>query len=176
MLPSAGSIPDSYDIYRYLNLVRYSIFDTRYFRRKCNFVYIFRGYLKRLRHKKVHTKNTIFQQKIMRHCGENEIPNFFLENATFFEDPIFFSKILFFLSKIRILSRKSDFFSRKSEFFENIRNSGGVVLCYILLFENIRNPVFGHFPSFPASSFMPRVLPSISDTMWCKAVFILRTP
>ena len=47
---SAGSIPDSYDIYRYLNLVRYSIFDTRYFRRKCNFVYIFRGYLKRLRH------------------------------------------------------------------------------------------------------------------------------
>ena len=48
----AGSIPDSYDIYRYLNLVRYSIFDTRYFRRKCNFVYIFRGYLKRLRHKK----------------------------------------------------------------------------------------------------------------------------
>ena len=30
----AGSIPDSYDIYRYLNLVRYSIFDTRYFRRK----------------------------------------------------------------------------------------------------------------------------------------------
>ena len=25
---SAGSIPDSYDIYRYLNLVRYSIFDT----------------------------------------------------------------------------------------------------------------------------------------------------
>ena len=30
----AGSIPESYDIYRYLNLVRYSIFDTRYFRRK----------------------------------------------------------------------------------------------------------------------------------------------
>ena len=25
---SAGSIPDSYDIYRYLNLFRYSIFDT----------------------------------------------------------------------------------------------------------------------------------------------------
>ena len=25
---SAGSIPDSYDIYRYLNLVRYSIHDT----------------------------------------------------------------------------------------------------------------------------------------------------
>ena len=25
---SAGSIPDSYDIYRYLNLVRYSILDT----------------------------------------------------------------------------------------------------------------------------------------------------
>ena len=31
---SAGSIPDSYDIYRHLNLVRYSVFDTRYFRRK----------------------------------------------------------------------------------------------------------------------------------------------
>ena len=25
---SAGSIPDSYDIYRYLNLVRYSTLDT----------------------------------------------------------------------------------------------------------------------------------------------------
>ena len=27
-LISAGSIPDCYDIYRYLNLVRYLIFDT----------------------------------------------------------------------------------------------------------------------------------------------------
>ena len=27
----------------------------------------------------------------------------------------------------------------------------------ILLLENIRNPVFGHFPSFPASSSMQRV-------------------
>ena len=28
VLSSAGSIPDFYDIYRYLNWVRYSIFDT----------------------------------------------------------------------------------------------------------------------------------------------------
>ena len=59
--------------------------------------------------------------------------------------------------------RKSDFFSRKSEFFSKVRFSPKtyeirrVVLVHILLFENIRNPVFGHFPSFPASSFMPRV-------------------
>ena len=71
---SAGSIPDSYDIYRYLNLVRYSIFDTRYFRRKCNFVDIFRGYLKRLHH--VHL--LFFQKKFVRkHSGKNEIPTFF---------------------------------------------------------------------------------------------------
>ena len=134
---SAGSIPDSYDIYRYLNLVRYSIFDTRYFRRKCNFVDIFRGYLKRLRH--IHL--LFFKKKIvMKHSGENEIP---------------------------IFSRKSDFFSHKSEFVSKTYEILGVVLCYILLFENKRNPVFGHFPSFP-------------DTMWCKAMvytwFILCTP
>ena len=107
--------------------------------------------MKRLRHKKVHKKRLFFKTKnIMRHCGENEIPNFFLENATFFEDPIFSLKnpIVFienpnFLSKIRIFSKTYEIW--------------GVVLCYILLFENIRNPVFGHFPSFPASSFMPRV-------------------
>ena len=47
----------------------------------------------------------------------------------------------------------------------------------ILLFENIRNTVFGHFPSFPASSFMPRLTYlQRSDTMWCKAGFILCTP
>ena len=64
-------------------------------------------------------------------------PDFSLENATFFP------MIRFSLSKIRIFSKTYE-----------IR---GVVLCYILLFENIRNPVFGHFPSFPASSFMPGV-------------------
>ena len=47
---------------------------------------------------------------------------------------------------------------QKSYFFcENIRNSGFRPCTCILLFENIPNPVFGHFPSFPASSFMPRV-------------------
>ena len=66
----------------------------------------------------------------MRHCGENEIPNFFLENATFFEDPIFFLNPIFFPSKIRIFSKTYE-----------IR---GVVLCYILLFENI----LSEFPCF----------------------------
>ena len=112
---SAGSIPDSYDIYRYLNLVRYSIFDTRYFHRKCNFVYIFRGYLKRLRHKiKYYLK-----KKIMRHCGENEIPNFFRKCD--------------FFSKIRFFYRKSDFsfienwifFPQKSDFFRKHTEFGG---------------------------------------------------
>ena len=145
---TAGSIPDSYDIYRYLNLVRYSIFDTRYFRRKCNFVDISRSYLKRLRH--VHL--LFFKKKILiKHSGENEIP-------VFLENPIFFH-------------RKSDFF------IENIRNSGGCPLLFTT-FRKHRNPVFGHFPCFPASSFMPRVIniPSVFDTMWCKPRFILRTP
>ena len=70
----------------------------------------------------------------MKHSGENEIPTFFPRKSDFF-----FSKIWFFL--------------------EYIRNSEGCPCTYscILLFENIRNLVFGHFPSFPASSFMPRV-------------------
>ena len=110
---------------------------------------IFRGYLKRLRH--VHL---LFFKKLF--CYETlwgkRNPDFFPQKSDFF-------------------SRKSDFFYRKSEFFiENpiffSQKSGsfsktykirGVVLVHILLFENIRNPVFGHFPSFPASSFMPRV-------------------
>ena len=135
---SAGSIPDSYDIYRYLNLVRYSIFDTRYFRRKCNFVYI-------LRHKKVHKKNTIFQKTKMYETLRGK------------RNPEFFSQKCDFFSKIRFFSRKSGFSSQKSNFFRKHTKFRGVVLCYILLFENIRNPVFGHFPSFPASSFMPRI-------------------
>ena len=49
------------------------------------------------------------------------------------------------------------FLSRKSGSFSKTYEIRGVVLIHILLFENIRNPVFGHFPSFPASSFMPRV-------------------
>ena len=82
----------------------------------------------------------------MKHSGDNEIPTFFSVN------PTFFSKIRFFLSKIRFfLSRKSDFF------LENIRNSEGCPCRYTTFRKNIRNPVFGHFPSFPASSFMPRV-------------------
>ena len=152
---SAGSIPDSYDIYRYLNLVRYSIFDTRYFRRKCNFVYIFRGYLKRLDHKK----------KIMRHCRENEIPNFFLENATFFEDPIFLSKIRF--SPLE-----------NPNFFENIQNSGGGggPLLYTTFRKHTKSGVWSlsEFPCFIV--YAARNIPSISDTMWCKAGFIFRTP
>ena len=74
---------------------------------------------------------------VMKQSGENEIPIFFLEN------PIFFRKSDFFLSKIRFPP-------------ENIRNSGGCPLLYTT-FRKHRNPVFGHFPSFPASSFMPRV-------------------
>ena len=117
VLPSAGSIPDSYDIYRYLNLVRYSIFDTRYFHRKCNFVDIFRGYLKRLRH--VHL---LFfkKKKIIKHSGKNEIP-------------IFFRKSDFFFSKNRF------FFLENPIFFSKTYEIRRVVLVYILLFENIRN-------------------------------------
>ena len=127
-----------------LVLVRYLIptifidtwiwFDTRYFCRKCNFVDIFRGYLKRLRH--VHL---LFFKKLF--CYETlwgkRNPDFFLENLTFF--------------------RKSNFFSLENpDLFRKYTKFGGLSLN-ILLFENIRNPVFGHFPSFPASSFMPRV-------------------
>ena len=81
-------------------------------------------------------------------------PDFFLEN------PIFFSKIRFFSSKIRIFFLENPIFLfSKINFFRKHTKFGGLSLLHIhvLLFENIRNPVFGHFPSFPASSFMPRV-------------------
>ena len=122
-ISSAGSIPDSYDIYRYLNLVRYSIFDTRYFHRKCNFVDIFRGYLKRL----LHVHLLFFKFFFMKHWGKRN-PKFFLskillcfENPIFIENPNFLSKILFFSLKNAI-------------FFENIRKSG-VLSLYIYYFS-----------------------------------------
>ena len=82
----------------------------------------------------------------------SKIRLFFSRKSDFFslKNPIFLSKIRLLLPKIQIFDRKSDFFSKTYK----IR---GVVLVHILLFENIQNSVFGHFPSFPASSFMPRV-------------------
>ena len=104
---SAGSIPDSYDIYRYLNLVRYSIFDTRYIGRKCNFVYIFRGYLKRLRHKKKSIKKILFsKKKNYETLRGKRNPEFFSRKCDFFRRSDFFPrKSDFFLSKIRIFSK-----------------------------------------------------------------------
>ena len=155
---SAGSIPDSYDIHRYLNLVRYSIFDTPYFRRKCNFVYIFRGYLKRLRHKKS-IKKIQFKKKNYETLRGKRNPEFFSRKCDFFRWPDFFlENPIFFIENPIFFYQKSDFFSRKSDFFPKTYEIRGVVLCHILLFENIRNPAFGHFPSFPASSFMPPYL------------------
>ena len=81
----------------------------------------------------LHVHLLLFNKKIvMKHCGENEIPNFFLEN------PIFVLK-------------NSNLFRKHTKF------RGLSLTINILLFENIRNPVFGHFLSFPASSFMLRV-------------------
>ena len=69
----------------------------------------------------------------------------------FFENPIFFYR------KSEFFIENPIFFSRKSGSFSKTYEIRGVDLVHILLFENIQNPVFGHFPSFPASSFMPRV-------------------
>ena len=71
----------------------------------------------------------------------------------------------FFFSKIRLFSIENPNFFSKIRFsplknlnlFPKKYEIRGFVLVHILLFENIRNPVFDHFPSFPASSFMPRV-------------------
>ena len=87
----------------------------------------------------------------MKHSGENEIPIIFL--------------------KIRI------FFSRKSDFFlENIRNSGFHPCTYTTFRKHTKSGVWSlsEFPCFIV--YAARNIPSISDTMWCKAGFILRTP
>ena len=155
---SAGSIPDSYDIYRYLNLVRYSIFDTRYIRRKCNFVYIFRGYLKRLRHKKVHKKKDYFSNKKMYETlrGKRN-PDFFSRKCDFFR------RSDLFLSKIRF-------------FFKTYKIRGGGPLLYTTFRKHTKSGVWSlsEFPCFIV--YAVRNIPSIFDTMWCKAEFILRTP
>ena len=100
----------------------------------------------------------------MRHCGENEMP-------------IFFRKSDFFLSKIRIFLSKIRFFSLENpNFFENIQNSGGGPLLYTTFRKHTKSGVWSlsQFPCFIV--YAARNIPSISDTMWCKAGFILRTP
>ena len=93
---------------------------------------------------------------VVKHCGENEIPNFFLENPTFFlENQIFVYRKSEFFIENPIFSRKSESFKKKHT--KKTYKIRGVVLVHILLFENIQNPMCGHFPSFPASSFRPRV-------------------
>ena len=96
---------------------------------------------------------------VMKHCGENEIPNFFLKNPTFFprKSDFFYRKSEFFYRKSKFLIENPIFSPQKYESFSKTYKIRGVVLVHILLFENIRNSVFGHFLSFPASSFMPRV-------------------
>ena len=71
----------------------------------------------------------------MRHCWENEIPNFFrkcdfFRRSNFFlENPIFFIKNPNFLSKIRF------FFLSKIRIFSKTYEIRGVVLCYIYYFS-----------------------------------------
>ena len=79
-------------------------------------------------------------------------PEFFFRNPTFFSQ-----KSDFFYRKSKFLIENPIFPPKKYESFSKTYKIRGVVLVDILLFENIRNLVFGHFPSFPASSFMPRV-------------------
>ena len=87
----------------------------------------------------------------MRHCGENEIPIFFLWKMRL-------------SSKIRFFSRKSEFFYRKSEFFiknpiffiknpdffENIRKWGGGPLLYTTFRKHTKSGVWSlsEFPCF----------------------------
>ena len=106
--------------------------DIRYFCRKCNFVDICRGSLKRLRHVHLLFSKFFFLWNIP---GKTKSRFFSLEN------PNFPPKIRFFPSKILFFLRKHTKFRVSS----------------LHTFENIQNPVFGHFPSFPISSFMLRV-------------------
>ena len=81
---------------------------------------------------------------VMKHSGENEIPNFVVENPTFF--------------------------SRKSDFFPKTYKIRGFVLVHILLFES----GFWSLSEFPCFIvYAARNIPSISDAIWCKPGFIL---
>ena len=123
-------------------------------------------------------KNTIFQKKkIMRHCGKTKSRIFF-SKMWLFEDPISLSKIRFFLSKIRIFLSKIRFFPpQKSDFFpKTYEIRGGGPLLYTTFRKHTKSGVWSlsKFPCFIL--YAARNIPSISDTMWCKAGFILRTP
>ena len=114
---SAGSIPDSYDIYRYLNLVRYSILDSFVVnvisstysgatRNDCAMsIYDF-------------SKNYF----VMKHSGENKTPNFFS------------SKIRIFFKSEKILENPI-FFVENPIFLENIRNSLESGFCHCTYFS-----------------------------------------
>ena len=94
----------------------------------------------------------------MKHCGENEIPNFFRKSN-------------FLKSKIRIFFIKNPIF-----FLKNIPNSGGCPCTYTTFRKHTKSGIWSlsEFPCFIV--YAARNMPSISDTMWCKAGFILRTP
>ena len=95
----------------------------------------------------------------------------------------YFSKNSFVMKHSRFFSlknlifspQKSDFFSPKSDFvLENIRNSG---FCPCILYTTFRKHTksgvwsLSEFPCFIV--YAARNIPSISDTMWCIAGFIL---
>ena len=146
---SVGSIPDSYDIYRYLNLVRYSILDTfvvnvissTYSGATWNdcamSIYYF-------------SKNCF----AMKHSRENEIPIFFLKN------PIFFLlKIQIFFSKIQNFSLGNQIFFRKHTKF------WGCPCLYTTFRKHTKSGVWSlsEVPSFIV--YAARNIPSISDTI-----------
>ena len=98
--------------------------------------------MKRLRHVHLQFFKKLFCYETLR--GKRN-PDFFSRKSDFFLDnPIF-------------PPQKSEFSLENPIFFlKNIRNLGGCPLLYTT-FRKHRNPVFGHFPSFPASSFMPHL-------------------
>ena len=133
--------------------------------------------MKRLRHKKVHKKILFFQKKNYETSRGKRNPEFFSKMQLFSKIRFFSRKSDFFLSRIRIFYRKFDFFPLENpNFFENIRNSGGGPLLYTTFRKHTKSSVWSlsEFPCFIV--YAAHNIPSISDTMWCKAGFILRTP
>ena len=153
-------------MYRYLNLVRYSIFDTRYS--------ILDTFV-------VNVISSTYSGATWNDCAMSIY--YFSKKKILWNIPgktkcrIFFENPIFFLANPNSFLANPIFFLENPIFFlENIRNTGGCPLPYTTFRKHTKSGVWSlsEFPCFIV--YAARNIPSISDTMWCKPGFILRTP
>ena len=122
---------------------------------------------------------------VMKHYGENEIPNFVLKNPFFFkenpifflENPISFENPIFLIENPNFFLSQIQFFSLENpNLFRKHTKFGGLSLYKYYFSKTYEIRCLVTFRVSLLHLYAARNIPSISDTMWCKAGFILRMP